>query len=216
MSQSTKEHKTSWAEIILGTVGITALQAVVTAGIARSLMRTSTENKKLTAAVRKITKHKRLRVFILAREDTLEAFVYSSGDIFITEELYKLLEYKEALAIALHEAGHVVLHAQTCISICKSGVFLTLLAKDSPFLVSLAASLLSGIGSEAWHERFADSYAMRLGYGPSLASALSKLYDNTEPVAPTLLDLPAVIGGKIDDLFRIHPEIGKRIEKLSS
>ena len=144
MSQSTKEHKTPWAEIVLGTVGITALQAVITAvTAARGLVRTSTENKKLTAAVCKITKRKRLRVFILPREDTLEAFVY-------------------------------------------------------------------------WHERLADSYAMRHGYGPSLASALSKLYDNMEPVIPTLLDLPALIGGKIDDLFHIHPEIGKRIEKLSS
>ena len=215
MSRMKSDSTGQLAAAIYSITLATALQYAFSKGRASWLKRRAIENDQLTGDVRRISNSRRIKVFILDRGGILEAFAYPTGEIFITKDLNELLDYKEALAVAIHEAGHVVYQSQTLSNIGRNGVLLTLIGNGASPVVSMAASFLSGMTITAWHERLADSFAVRQGYGPALSSALDKLYKGTDPFPRTLLNMPALALEKMDALFHIHPEIQHRIKSLA-
>ncbi|MBT3191927.1 MAG: M48 family metalloprotease [Verrucomicrobia bacterium] len=216
MDRSIESTSASWAIWIVAILAATAAQTTFAIGRLKWLKRKSRIDEPLTARVRRVTKRKHLRVCILKRKSMLEAFACPTGEIFITEDLYQLLTFEEALAVTIHEAGHVIYQTQFCGNLCKNTPTLSLIKKGANPFLSILAGQLGSLGSAAWHERLADSYAVKKGYGPNLSSALEKLYRESEPLPLTLQTIPSLAWEKIDRVLHIHPQFEERLDSLAN
>jgi len=216
MDRNRDNSKTHWGTWAVAILAATAAQTSFSIGRLKWLKRRASIDAQLTARVREVTKRKIAGVYILDRESLLEAFACPTGEIFITKDLYDLLTFDEALAIAIHEAGHVLYQTHLCTNLCKNTATLSLLRRGANPLLSILAGHAGGLVSSASHERLADSYAVKKGYGQALSSALATLDRESARPAPTLLTLPALARETIDEVLHIHPEMKSRIEALAN
>jgi len=216
MGRNRDNSETHWGIWVVAILAVTAAQTAFSVGWLKWLKRRATIDERLTERLRQVTKRRYLRVYILDRQSMLEAFACPTGEIFITKDLYDLLTFEEALAVAIHEAGHVVYQTHFWTNLCKTSTSLSLLKKGANPLLSVLAGHASALGSSACHERLADSYAVKKGYGRALSSALATLDRESVRPAPTLQTLPALARETIDEVLHVHPEMKSRIEALAN
>jgi len=216
MGRNRDTSEVHWGIWVVAILAVTAAQTAFSVGRLKWLKRRATIDEQLTARLQKVTRRRNLRVYILNRTSILEAFACPTGEIFITQDLYELLTFEEALAVAIHEAGHVLYQTHLCTNLCKNTATLSLLRRGTNPLLSVLAGHASSLGNSACHERLADSYAVKKGYGRALSSALSTLDRESERAAPTLLTLPGLARETIDEVLHVHPEMKSRIEALAN
>lgn len=159
------------------------------------------------------------------------AFAIGGNDIFVTTGLVKLLDEREVDAVMLHEAWHNKdLHIWKKIAYDSSLTYLiiytamlattlTMIPIVTGFIVAFTLRNMSNIVYARTmgrrHENAADEYAIKLGYGPELASSLEKMEDwakrkfGSRPCNRT-----CQIINKISEAIDEHPPIKARIETI--
>lgn len=181
---------------------------------------------KLSKDLNKILKSNDWKVRVLPHE-VPAAFVMGGKDIFLTTGILKLLTKKEVEAVMLHEAYHnKALHIYKQM-FYKYPLFYLLAAAaitstPSFILASIAFLIMVNISDILYEvlvikrqEIKADEYAVKLGYGPELRSALKKAeryasHLSKKKKCGTICKLAQ----KINDVLSSHPTSKKRIEKM--
>ena len=167
----------------------------------------------------------------LVRDPNPTAFSLGKGKhVFITTGLQKMLTQREVDAVLLHEVYHSKsLHTYKNLAYKYPLFYLIVAAAVSlpltgglPILGVLAFTLMMkvhGIPYEITlgrrHERKADEFAVKLGYGSELISALKKvekLY--LKQIAKRECGRICQMAEKIDDAIDEHPTTKKRIENI--
>jgi len=167
----------------------------------------------------------------LVKDTTPTAFSIGKGrHVFITTGLQKMLAKREVDAVLLHEVYHSkALHTYKNLAYKYPLFYLIAAAAVSlpftgglPILGVLAFILMMkvhGIPYEITlgrrHERKADEFAVKLGYGSELISALKKvekLY--LKQIAKRECGRICQMAEKIDNAIDEHPPLKKRIEAI--
>jgi len=186
-------------------------------------------DKKLTKQINSFLKSTKWKVIVI-KEKAPNAFIMGPRIICITTALMKMLNKREVMGVMLHEAWHVKdLHVYKQFAY-RAPLFALIL------MVVLAAALTPGGSAPAYlmalilfntyeipysiimgrrHERAADSYAAKMGYGDDLISALNKLekwYKSKVKSQPC--GKVCQIINKIDRAIDEHPPIKNRIENI--
>lgn len=186
-------------------------------------------DKKLTKKINDFLKSTKWKV-ILIKEKSPNAFVMGPRLICVTSGLIKILNEREVMGVMLHEAWHVkdlhvykqFMYKLPFFYLITFLVISTVVVTGIPFLGYLMAFIMYNIYDIPYqiimgrrHERAADSYAAKLGYGDELISALNKLekwYRSKVKSQPCgkVCQLTNKIGEAIDE----HPPIKNRIENI--
>jgi Zn-dependent protease with chaperone function len=212
---------TAWIAIILA-------QLIFQTGIFIIATKPMTD-KKLTKQVNKFLGTTKWRV-ILIKEKSPNAFVMGPRIICITSGLMKLLNSREVMGVMLHEAWHVkdlhvykqFIYKFPFFYLIAMSMFAVGLITGIPILGTIFALIMFNIYDIPYkiimgrkHERAADSYAAKMGYGDELISALNKLekwYRSKVKSQPCgkVCQFTNKIGEAIDE----HPPLKNRIENI--
>lgn len=186
---------------------------------------------KLSKKMNEIIKDGRKWKVRVIKEDAPNAFTMIRPTIFMTSGLKKIMTAEEVIAVCLHEAGHVQNK-----DVIKSLSFSTFLQITMAAAISLATTvagaislaivffLINNLGIREFiknrllgrrMEKRADSWAVKYGYGPQLATALNKLKEWVDTIkGKRPCGRMCKIVGKIDKVLDEHPPIEKRIKKI--
>jgi Zn-dependent protease with chaperone function len=200
----------------IGAAGLALAYTSVVALRYQWLKRKSRRDDVLTKKVRAIVGGRILRVYIYPGKGEIAAFASPSGEIFISDELYDMLDGEQSLAIALHEAGHIVYGTHLTIFFMQGIAARTVVDREGGAAALLASVAGTWIAGSALHERLADSYAVKKGYGKQLAEALDVIQEYPCDESFRFRDMPAYCQGKIDKAFHIHGDMDARIRKLAN
>jgi len=216
--------------VIVGTawIAISLAQLLFQTGIFILAAKPMTD-KKLTKKINNFLKSTKWRV-ILIKEKAPNAFVMGPRIICITTGLQKLLTQREIMGVMLHEAWHVkdlhvykqFMYKVPLFYLIAMSMFTVGLISGIPILGIIFAIIMFNTYEIPYniimgrrHEKAADSYAAKMGYGNELVSALKKLekwYKSKVKNQPCgkVCQLANKIGDAIDE----HPPIKNRIENI--
>jgi len=176
------------------------------------------------------------KIRIIEDTETINAWTYGGGNLYITRGLVKLLTEDELMAVMLHEAGHSKeLHVWQRIAVKEGGValFLFLIVKLFGGFTETAGNMV-GIGSVAYfawklisplvglaeaywsrvNEFWADSWATKYGYGKHLISGFKKMIKANGGQRKACTSNLCRISRKLKSLYDSHPDMTKRIERV--
>ncbi len=156
MERNCDASEGQWGMWVVAILAATAAQTAFSIGRLKWLKSRAMIDEQLTARLQEVTRRRNLRVYILDRKSLLEAFACPTGEIFITKDLYDLLTFEEALAVVIHEAGHVVYQTHLCGNLVRNAISLPLIKTGVNPVLSVLAGHASSSGSSACHERLAD------------------------------------------------------------
>ena len=157
------------------------------------------------------------------------AFAIGGKHIFITTGLTKMLTAREQEAVLLHEIYHnkdmhVYKHLMAESAFAYLAIFVALTASLSValpiaglifFIMRGSMRILYARFRGRYFETKSDEYAVKMGYGPDLVSALGKLEkwvteQRSKTVCKSICQLERKISEEIDE----HPPVQKRIETI--
>jgi Zn-dependent protease with chaperone function len=166
----------------------------------------------------------------LIPDDSSNAFSVGGKHVFLTSGLIKFLKQREIEAVMLHEVYHSeAKHLQKSIAYKFPFIFMlfylavtTSIAAATPILGILIYVMLKGVPDAAYaiiagkrHEKKADEYAVKYGYGNELESSLRKIEDAQKRASrgrPCGIICKA--NNKLEEIFDEHPSTAKRIENI--
>jgi len=157
----------------------------------------------------------------------------ATGDIVYFTGLQVLVSEKEFYAVLIHEVGHVkqkdkhilfktwASYSMSTMIVYNAMAFLLAsgLVIAYPILI-LSIYLLNlltqtvPLAVSRMFEYDADSFAVKMGYGKELASALEKMAKHYGDKTKACSTIFCKIYRKINDIFHTHPNTAKRIEIL--
>jgi Zn-dependent protease with chaperone function len=228
-------HDTT-SSVLVGTgVALTycVLGLLATFSLSRRLSQQAIYNKKYSNILKKIIPGRNWRVYIIdLGKDQLNAFVFADDNIFVTKALFRYLNEREIISILLHESAHIegrhsiynILARSSLIGFLFGSIVKIKLAtptksdRTNPITSTLAVLIIILIFAlkptlaylSRRFERTSDSFAIKMGYGKELASALSKLV-KIDKIKPCETKMCKVIR-KIEEIFDDHPDIFNRIK----
>jgi len=180
-----------------------------------SFMKSAKKNSELTRRVNKVMKTSGWEVVVM-KHNMPNAFAIKGKTIFITNQLFKLINKDEVIAVALHEVGHLAgnhVYYRSVASSLKFGVVLPCFVfPPLAWFLLLSLTFVQNRTIGRYQENVADSYATKYGYGDQLISALQKMEKYINKMAP---DNPiARTLRKIQEVFDEHPPVRERVERI--
>ena len=224
--------------VILGiTVASFVYSAVVTIiGITQTIayMKTLKHDSKVSKKLSKIVNDGKIYVVKRApSKKELNAFALpDNGEIVYFSAIQKVLSDREFYAILLHEVGHVKQKKQlvrlktwagdsVVLAIVWNALFFLIAAGLHAYVAILAVWIFRNLvlnllptGISRYFEYDADSYAVKMGYGNELASALKKFAKAYNMNIKPCSTIQCKILRKLEQIYSTHPQIANRIEDL--
>lgn len=184
-------------------------------------------DRELTAKINAMLGKTKWKVLII-KDKSPNAFVIGPRVIMITTGLKKMLTNRELVAVMLHEAWHVksfhvykqVFLKWPLLSVAAGAAFMALTAGASIYLAIFLFFIFKRVAEIPYditvgrrQETKSDSYAVKMGYGKELASALRKL----EKIY--LKEMKGCVGvckivNKMSEAMDEHPPLKKRVERI--
>jgi len=220
--------------IYLGITALIFIKGLIEVLFFASMLRKTTKpNKEITKMVNDAYKekgsNKTWSVNVVKNKDP-NAFAITGSTVWTTSGLYKLLNTREVVAVALHECGHVenkdVFKRIAADSPLRTGVIgvaiAAAVATGIPFISLLVFSILIAISDTFLahlqgrpQESAADSHAAYMGYRDEMISALEKIQQYVDRLS-SRRECGAICQfvTKLSEFMDEHPPIRKRIEDL--
>lgn len=217
-----------------GAVAVTAgtvrlIAQLVTYFLAAATMRKRIKvDKNLTKRINGILRSGNKWIVHIFPDTTPNAFAIGGKHVFVTTGLTKLLDEREIEAVMLHEVFHNKdLHLWKQFAMTNSFfyllVFIATTAASSVGLFFLGfiifytmnkvVSILYNRLLGRRHEKKADEFAVKHGYGKDMASALLKMEKYIEKMRErTQCNTLCQLERKISDALDEHPPLKKRVE----
>lgn len=216
---------------LLATASILAFQLVILFTMFCTMKKMYKYDSKLSRSLNKIIKDgNRWRVHIIP-DDSPNALCMIKNVAFISKGLLKMLTPDEAMAVLLHEIGHLkskdlwadLIGKNTILAIMLSiigaiggtgfvlpGIFIYYIFGISDLVDVFFARTLGRAG-----ENRSDSFAVKYGYGKAMASALSKLEKwVTHKTRKIYCGTACKAMNKIDEIIDEHPPLKDRVESI--
>lgn len=213
--------------LVIGSVYIIA--NFVSFLLAATSMRISNPvSRDLTGRITKILNDRKWVVHAV-KDDNPNAFAIGGKHIFVTTGLRKFMTEREVDAIMIHEVYHnkrkhiykrmAYEYPLFYLIVTMSFAAMILVTPIIGFLAFLIMRKITQIAYNVSfgrkHEREADAYAAKLGYGPEMRSALEKLEkEYLKMLRSPKCDAICRIINKLDQVIDEHPPIRERIENL--
>lgn len=217
------------------TIGLGAAIIMTAARLVALLLQTAVfsatakqiHDKVLTKEINKILGKTKWKVMII-KDKSPNAFVVGPRVIMITTGLKKMLTHRELIGVMLHEAWHVkafhvykqIFYKFPLLAAVFTAAIATVMVGGGAWLALLIFVILRRVTEIPYdltvgrrQETKSDSYAVKMGYGKELASALSKLEKTYLKGMKNCVGVCKIVS-KIDEAIDEHPPLKKRIEKI--
>lgn len=184
-------------------------------------------DKVLTKKINEILGKSKWKV-LLIKDKSPNAFVIGPRVIMITTGLKKMLTDRELTAVMLHEAWHVksfhvykkLLYKYPVLAATLMASFAVMASTGIPHLALLVFFILKRVASIPYdltvgrrQETKSDSYAIKMGYGKELASALAKLEKLYLKEMKNCVGACKIISN-LSEALDEHPSLKKRVERI--
>jgi len=185
----------------------------------------------LTQEIQKILSSSKWKVRVLEIKDRKgnqipNAVSIDNNSIFITKGAKELLTKREQVAILLHEAGHTINHDSAKRMLLSYGGLMGSLIVTSmfpivgppldfmQFLTMLSLFYLGILKFSRYQESRADSFAVKMGYGDDLMSALGKLNKALGRKTVICFTKGCELREKIKGIKKVHPGVLDRVRDI--